>query len=208
MACIEQFAPKWRSLEIHESSPGFRHGYRGASSRLKQEAEHYSTSQYDTSMKMGAINPAYGYRAENLESLTLPNSSCDLFLTQDVFEHIFHPDKAIAEIARVLKPGGAYMMSVPIQNKLSPSRRRAIINDSTGEITHLSKPVYHGGSLDGEASRSLVTVDWGYDILDYLSFHSRLPVSMIYIDDVTRGIRAEMVDIIMMRKPSGPYLDL
>jgi len=202
MACIEQFVPDWRTSMIHESSPGFLLGYRGASERLRRDAPSYSTSQYDTSMPPGSIHPLHGYHSENLECMTFPDDTYDLFVTQDVFEHLFHPDRAIKEIARVLKPGGTYIMTVPIQNTLRPSSRRATIKDQTSEITYLVEAVYHGGSLHAGA-KSLVTVDWGFDILDYLAYHSGLSMTMVYLDDLSRGIKAEMIEVIMMRKPSA-----
>ena len=37
---------------------------------------------------------------------SLPDNTFDLFVTQDVFEHIPEPEKALKEIYRCLKPGG------------------------------------------------------------------------------------------------------
>ncbi|MGQ0519368.1 class I SAM-dependent methyltransferase, partial [Bacillus sp. D-CC] len=48
-------------------------------------------------------------RCENLEDMTFQNESFDLFITQDVFEHVMEPKKAFKEIERVLKPGGALL---------------------------------------------------------------------------------------------------
>lgn len=117
-------------------------------------------------------------------------------MTQDVFEHLFHPDKAIAEIARTLRPGGAHVMTVPIILKDKPSRPRATIAD--GEVVMHGPVEYHGNPVD--SSGSLVTRDWGYDIADYLFEHSAMPTSIFYIDDMSRGIRAEFIDIVVSRK--------
>jgi SAM-dependent methyltransferase len=199
MVCIEMFYPQWRDLIIHEASPVER----GTSRRLKTECPGYGTSFYDPRIPPGEFHPQHGYRCENLEALTLSDASLDLLITQDVFEHLFHPDRAIREIERVLKPGGAHIMTVPIVNKSRRSERRAELG-AVGEIIYLKPPEYHGNPIDSRGA--LVTVDWGYDILDFLSSHSRLSCSLIYIDDLSRGIRAEFIEVVLCRKGATPCL--
>jgi hypothetical protein len=199
MAAIEMFYPEWRMLAIHESSPVER----GASPRLKSECSAYTASFYDPAVPLGTTHPQHGYRCENLEHLTFPDAAFDLVLTQDVFEHIFHPDRAIREIERVLRPGGAYIMTVPIVMKSRESQRRAGI-DERGNAVYLKDAEYHGNPID--ASGALVTVDWGYDILSYLNYHSNLECIMIHIDDLSRGIRAEYIEVVLCRKGAVPSL--
>ena len=92
-------------------------------------------------------------------------------------------------------------MTVPIVNKDKPSRRRASHRD--GNIVHHAEPEYHGNPVgDG----SLVTVDWGYDIGDYLAFHSGTPTTIFYIDDIASGIRAEYIEVVVNRKSAVPSL--
>ena len=43
----------------------------------------------------------------------LPDGSCEFAICFEVFEHLMEPDLALAEIARVLKPGGHLVCSVP-----------------------------------------------------------------------------------------------
>jgi predicted SAM-dependent methyltransferase len=186
-------------LTVHESSPA----QIGASLRLKNECSNYTASFYDPNVPLGTKHPERGYRCENLESLTFSDASIDLFLTQDVFEHIFHPDQAIKEIERVLKPAGAHIMTVPIVMKSDASQRRARIN-ADGRIAHLQDVQYHGDPMN--EGGVLVTIDWGYDILNYLNYHSTLQCSMIYIDDLSRGIRAEYIEVIVCKKGAVPSL--
>ena len=101
---LNKFIPNWREMAIHESSPG---GDR-VSQRLKKEAKSYVASQFDPSIPFGTNHPN-GYRSEDLESQTFPDKSFDIVVTQDVFEHIFEPSKAIKEIARTLRPNGAFI---------------------------------------------------------------------------------------------------
>jgi SAM-dependent methyltransferase len=199
MAVIEKFYPQWSTLAVHESSPATR----GASPRLRRECSGYTESFYDPAIPLGEIHPEHGYRCENLESLTFSDASFDLFLTQDVFEHVFRPDRAIQEIERVLKPGGAYIMTVPLVMKSRPSQRRACI-DEDGNMVYLKELQYHGNPIDEKGI--LVTIDWGYDVLDFLNYHSTLQSAMIQIDDLSRGIRAEFIEVIMCRRGAVPLL--
>lgn len=189
---IEQLYPNWRNLSIHESSPGPG----GVSGRLRAECPDYIASQYDPKLGFGNTHPSGAYRSEDLERQSFADNSFDIVITQDVFEHLFAPDRAIREIARTLRPGGAHIMTVPLANRGKPSMRRARLTPAG--IDHLVPPSYHGNPMSAEGS--LVTVDWGYDILDYLSAHSGLSTMLFSIDDLSRGIRASHIDVIVCRK--------
>jgi SAM-dependent methyltransferase len=194
VAVLGMLYPDWRSLSIHESSPSPR----GASDKLRRECVSYTPTQYVAGIPLGDLSN--GFRNEDLERQTFPSESFDLVVTQDVFEHVFHPDKAITEIARTLRPGGAHICTVPIVRKSLPTRRRAAIVD--GQIKHYEPPEYHGSPVD--ESGVLVTIDWGYDIATYLSDASDMVTSLYYIDDISRGIRAEFIDVIVNAKLSAP----
>ncbi len=47
------------------------------------------------------------------KSLPFPDASFDSVLTTEVLEHIFNPDEALREIARVLRPGGRMLLTCP-----------------------------------------------------------------------------------------------
>src|SRR6266508_5153019 len=113
MLTIERFFPRWRELVIHESSPVGR----GASEKLRKACSGYSASQFYPGQPLGVNPTGQRYRNEDLECLTFPDGSIDLFVTQDVMEHVLDPVKAFAEIARVLRPGGAHVFSVPLVSK-------------------------------------------------------------------------------------------
>jgi SAM-dependent methyltransferase len=198
-AVVELLYPEWRSALVHESSAGPG----GASERFRAECPGYIASQYDETLGFGNMHPSGRYRSEDLEAQTFRNESFDLVITQDVFEHLFAPDRAIAEIARTLRPGGSHILTVPIVNRSKPSVRRAR-RDGTG-VTNLLEPKYHGNPMS--RNPILVTIDWGYDIIDYLATHSGLSVSMFYIDDISRGIRAAFNEVLVCRKaPALPPL--
>jgi len=49
----------------------------------------------------------------NAESLLFADSYFDTAFCSEVLEHVLHPDKVIAEIFRVVKPGGRVVISIP-----------------------------------------------------------------------------------------------
>lgn len=192
MLTIETYFPNWRSLTIHESSPGNR----GASKRLSQECSQYIPSHFFPDQKPGNI--VGKFRCENLEALSFADESIDLHVTQDVLEHVFHPPKVFSELARTLKPGGAHIYTVPIVNKSKPSKLRARVSDD-GQIAHLEPPVYHGNPISDKGS--LVTVDWGFDICQHIFDSCGLFTHLVYIDDLSKGIRAEYIEVLITVKP-------
>lgn len=193
MTVIDMLYPDWRNGQIHESSPCVR----GTSDKLRRECAGYLYSQFDRSLSRGEIHPVENYRCEDLEHQTFPDGTFDLVVTQDVFEHLFDPFGAEREILRTLRPGGLHVFSCPIVLKNLPSRRRANLVD--GQVVHFLEPQYHGNPID-EAG-SLVTIDWGYDIVDKLAEATGAPHCLFYFDDITRGLRAEYIEVLVMRKP-------
>jgi hypothetical protein len=71
-------------------------------------------------------------------------------------------------------------------------------------VEHLHPPVFHGNPMDPDGA--LVTVDWGYDIADYLDRASGLSTTIWSIDDLSRGIRAEYIEVLVSRKGGAPDL--
>lgn len=195
MNVINTYFPNYRSLKIHESSPVGR----GVSAKLSKQCKGYSYSHFFKDVPPGARHPQRGDRCENLEALTFADESFDLIITQDVMEHVFHPDAAFREIARVLKPGGAHVFTVPIVQKTAASRRRAELAED-GTVRHLEEAQYHGSPVDPQGS--LVTMDWGFDIVSFIHEASGLGSHITTIDDIDRGIRAEFIEVIVSRKPA------
>lgn len=191
MSVLQQRFPNWRDMRIHESSPGRR----GVSRRLALECRGYVPTHFFPDRPLGST--VGNYRCENLEQLTFADESIDLHVTQDVFEHILRPKNAIAEIARTLRVGGAHLFTVPLVNKDTPTRMRVDVQ-AGGEVLHLQPPEYHGNPID--AKGSLVTVDWGYDIREIIAGICGLETEIIRIDDLSKGIRAEFVEVLVSRK--------
>jgi SAM-dependent methyltransferase len=194
MAAIELLRPNWRGLAIHESSPGFR----GVSPLLRRRAPGYTASYFDPARPLGAPLPELDARNETIEAMTFPDASFDMFISQDVFEHIFDPERAIREVARVLKPGGIYLMTVPLVNREQPSSRRAVRRGD--QIVYLKEKQFHGDPIAAEGA--LVTIDWGFDICFMLSEASGMRATIVHIDDLERGIRAELNEVVVLEAKS------
>lgn len=193
MQTLKLYCPDYARKRIHESSPIGR----GVSARLKREARHYTSSQFIPGTPLGGHNKQFDARCESLEALTFPDKSFDLIVTQDVMEHVMEPDAAFREIARVLRPGGFHIFSVPLVRKCEPSRRRARPRPD-GTVELLLEPEYHGNPVDNAGS--LVTMDWGFDILTAIANASGMAGQIIHTDDLDQGIRAEFIEIVVSIK--------
>ena len=107
-------------------------------------------------------------RHENLLGLSYADASFDIILHSDTLEHIPDIDRALSEIWRVLKLGGAMIFSIPIVRDGRATLVRAKLQD--GEIKHFSPPSYHGGSYQA-TSQYLVCYEFGEDFMDLLKSH-------------------------------------
>lgn len=54
----------------------------------------------------------------DLAALPLPDGELDLVVCTEVLEHVPDPGRALAELARVLRPGGRIMLTVPFVGEL------------------------------------------------------------------------------------------
>jgi len=183
---LNLFRPNWRTLTIHESSPSMRF--------FAEQARGYSCSFFFDDVPVGKTRK--GQRCENLEQLTFDDDIFDVFITQDVLEHVFRPDRALAEIMRVLRPGGLHVFTTPKHQHLPTSVPRCRMVD--GRVEHLQEPQYHGSPIgDG---RALVTWDFGADLDQLLANWSGYDTSNLVIRDRSRGIDGEYLEVFVTTK--------
>ena len=146
--------PSFASLQIYEP------GTSGALRSVLQQLPFYRQSDYFVPEEREKQTPQVPH--QDLQALDYPDQSFDLVLTSDILEHVRHPHRALWEIARVLKPGGRHIFTVPLQDPMPPeSISRVDVSDAVDR--HLLPPHYHG---DGKGGRSLVYTDFGADIAD------------------------------------------
>lgn len=100
MKVLRELYPNLKKVRIHESSPS-----REMAAQFRRETDLYACSYFVDDLPLGA-DLGNGATNENLEQLTLPNHSVDVFITQDVLEHVYSPQNAFREIERVLTAGG------------------------------------------------------------------------------------------------------
>lgn len=105
-----------------------------------------------------------GIRHEDVENLSFDDSTIDLIVSNDVLEHVPHPEEAFRECARVLRPGGTMLMTIPFYHDGDTSAARAKIEG--GELVHLQEPQFHGNPVSSDGA--LVFSDFGWDILDLI----------------------------------------
>lgn len=79
-----------------------------------------------------------GIRNEDLCDLSFNNQSFDAVVSLDVFEHIPAYCEAFSECARILRPGGKLMWSVPFLSSSRTNSIRARIVD--GQVKHIITP--------------------------------------------------------------------
>lgn len=85
---------------------------------------------------------------QNLERLTYPDASFDLVITSDVLEHVRLYERAHGEIARVVRPGGTYIFTVPHSRTLTANLVRVAtpVFDDPSQDDFLLPPEYHGSA--------------------------------------------------------------
>lgn len=77
---------------------------------LPEDANYVGLDYFDTATKLYRTRPSvFG----DARQLPLENAAVDHVLLLDVLEHIPDPDRCLAEIFRVLKPGGTLTVQVP-----------------------------------------------------------------------------------------------
>jgi Methyltransferase domain len=103
-----------------------------------------------------------GIRHEDCARLSLDSATVDVAVSLDVFEHVPDPDAGFRELARVLKPGGKLIMTIPFHRDRPESTVRARVID--GKAEHILAPEYHSNPIDPKGS--LVFTDFGWDVLD------------------------------------------
>lgn len=115
---------------------------------LLMRARTYHRSYHDPKAAPGSVR-ADGARMEDLTRLTFPDESLDLIVSSDVLEHIADLEAAFAETARVLRPGGMHLFTVPFRER---TRRRPP-----------DEPEFHGDPEAGGGEGILTEWDIGAD---------------------------------------------
>jgi SAM-dependent methyltransferase len=132
----QRFGDKLSDMSILELDP------RSPLKPLLSGARKYTRSFFEEGWSSGERDGAV---CEDITALKFDNHSLDLIISSDVLEHVPYLDKAFSETARVLKPGGAHIFTVPPR---AMTRKRAVIKD--GKVVHIEPPEHHLDPLSPE----------------------------------------------------------
>ena len=129
---------------------------------LRREVRELCFSEYFDDVPPGELRE--GVQCQNIERLTHADASFDLVTSTEVFEHVADDRRGFAEIRRVLRPGGAFVFTVPLEDVARTVERARVVG---GKLEHLLAPAYHDDRIRGRGS-VLVFRDYGRDITDRL----------------------------------------
>lgn len=141
---------------------------------------------------VGARYPRIEMHHGNLAELPLPDESVDVVVNFQVIEHLWDQGQFIAECRRVLRPGGALLISTPNRITFSPGRDtplnpfhtreldaaelRELLTDAGLEVeavlgvfhgpalVELDR-IYGGSIIDAQIERAVANAPWPADLL-------------------------------------------
>ncbi|WP_449435298.1 class I SAM-dependent methyltransferase [Pedobacter steynii] len=129
---------------------------------LKLNFDYLTTSDYMSGITGGTMYK--GKMMQDVENLTYFTNTFDAVTSTEVFEHVANDLKGFAEVLRILKPGGVFCFTVPLNLDLEKTIERAYLAKND-QIIHILEPEYHG---DYMKNGILAFRNYGIDILDKL----------------------------------------
>lgn len=151
-----EFGDELQSMNVMDLDPSspLRHILGNAASCVR--------TYYKPGAEFGSTRAIDGAQAEDITCLTLASESLDLIVSSDVLEHVPDLRRAFTESARVLRPGGMHLFTVPVSRV---TERRAILAD-TG-IQYLLPAEYHLDPLDPNGILAFWNV--GFDLPEVMA---------------------------------------
>ncbi len=131
--CFQRRTHAHSGMRVLETSPRLGEAYR---SGMRRRVDYLCSGFND--------RPRRGELRIDLRSIQLPDASLDVVLTAHVLEHVPDTEKALAEIWRVLRPGGRIFIQVPLLQ---------------GTTSVPAEPEHHGDN-------TLVYWRFGWDLTD------------------------------------------
>ncbi len=118
----------------------------------------------------------------------LPDHSFDFILSGDVLEHVPDLQAALCDSARILKPGGHLIASMPFAYGHAETTIKARFK--AGDIEYLAPPEYHGNPMDA-AGGSLVFQIPGWAILQDARNAGFEAAHIVFWSSATRGFAGD-----------------
>ena len=106
-----------------------------------------------------------GERHEDAQALTFPDHSFDIVISSETLEHIPNLDKALEEIARVLRPGGEHVFTIPLKPGTTRTEPRMRLDENGCIVDCMQLRLNHPGGSWGWP----VVTEFGDDLPQYLA---------------------------------------
>lgn len=156
--CVQQLNLP-RTASVYELSS------RGALFRFLQlRFSQFYCSEYFDDVAPG--NSKQGVICQDVQKLLLDDARFDLVTSTEVFEHVPNDSLGFAEVFRVLKPDGHFILTVPLFDAAHTVERCVLRAD--GSLEHRLPPEYHGDRIRGQG-RVLAFRNYGRDIVDRMN---------------------------------------
>ena len=144
---------------------------------LNKNVQMLTYSEYLDGVSPGSYKN--GVQCQDVQNLTLDNSSFDIVTCTEVFEHVPNDIAGFSEVLRVLRTGGTFIFTVPLFPAES-TIERVVLKDN--KLEYLLEPTYHDDSIRG-AGKVLVFRDYGMDIQNRLEDVGFKDVEIINVPD-------------------------
>ncbi len=139
-----------------------------------------------------------GVRHEDAQRMTFDDGMFSVVIDSETLEHVPDLEQALREIARVLKPGGLHVFTVPMKPGTERTESR-ITRDASGELTDRILPRLHhpGGSWGWE-----VHTEFGADFDSKLQAMGwQVRIDRTGSDDLAVFGKACVCEVYVSRKP-------
>lgn len=186
---LDHIGVDWRRGQLWEIAP-----FGATSDRLQRECAGYVGTHYWPDVPPGGER--WGFTCQDVEAPTFADNTFDVVVSQDVFEHVFDWQRGMTQIARVLRPGGVHVWTVPRLRTLARTQTRARRVD--GQVVYDAEAAYHG---DPVADGSLVTSDWGLDLEELVRDAAGLDTISVRLESEHHGLLGTYSEVFVSRRP-------
>jgi SAM-dependent methyltransferase len=125
---------------------------------MKKNFSEVVTSEFVPDKPLGQLID--GFHKEDVQRLSFADETFDVVSSNQVFEHVPDDIQGFKECLRVLRDGGAMVLSVPLF-ETTATERIAILEQAS--VVFLGKPEYHDSRIGGAKS---APVFWHHSISD------------------------------------------
>lgn len=123
-------------------------------------------------------------RLRDVTALDFDDACLDAVVSLDVLEHVPDTARALREMARVLRPGGVLVFSVPFYQDAAHSTRVAWFQ-ADGQLAFAGEPEYHGDPVSGGV---LCFHHFGWDLVARLREAGFRDAEVLRVHDPRAGL--------------------